>query len=112
MHHDTVQHHDLRNRWQTSNRRYRLPADWARRIAIVRARAHGRCQADHHASGCDGIGTDCDHINPGDDNSLDNLQWLSHECHKAKTARESAQRNHEYKHEREHPVETNPGSLA
>lgn len=36
---------------------------------------------------CNGIGTDCDHIKPGDDNSLDNLQWLSNACHKAKNSK-------------------------
>ena len=63
-----------RSRWNTSHRHDRLPPDWQRIRAEVKARANGRCQAKHHAKGCNGIGTDCDHIIPGDDNSLDNLQ--------------------------------------
>ena len=51
-----------RERWYTSDRRYRLPSDWGRRKAAVRARAHGRCQAASHAPGCNGVGTECDHI--------------------------------------------------
>lgn len=82
-----------RSRWQTSRRHDRLPHDWQLIRAEVKARANGRCQATHHARGCNGIGTDCDHIIPGDDNRLDNLQWLSNACHKAKTARETAARN-------------------
>ena len=100
-----------RSRWQTSHRRDRLPHDWQRIRAAVRARANGRCQAKQHANGCNGIGTDCDHIIPGDDNSLDNLQWLSSACHKAKTARETAARNVWYRESRLHPVEKNPGSI-
>ena len=102
-----------RNRmnWNTSNRRLRLPDDWAARRAAVKARAHGRCEAKLHAKGCNGIGTDCDHIVPGDNHSLDNLQWLSYACHKAKTARESAERNREYKKLRRHPSERHPGLI-
>lgn len=47
------------------------------------------CQAVSHAPGCDGIGTDCDHIKAGDDHRISNLQWLSGPCHKAKTAAEA-----------------------
>lgn len=100
-----------RSRWQTSHRHNRLPKDWQRIRAEVKARASGKCQAEHHVKGCDGIGTDCDHITPGDDNSLDNLQWLSSACHKAKTARETAARNSWYREAKLHPRETNPGQL-
>lgn len=98
--------------WGSSDRRSRLPPDWQRRRAMVRDRAHGRCEAQEHAKGCDGIGTDCDHIVAGDDHSLDNLQWLSHACHKAKTTRESAERNIEYARLRRHPRERHPGLMA
>ena len=98
-----------RSRWQTSHRRDRLPHDWQRIRAAVRARAGSRCQAKRHVNGCNGIGTDCDHIIPGDDNSLDNLQWLSTACHKAKTTRETAARNAWYCESRLHPVEKKSG---
>ncbi len=100
-----------RSRWNTSRRHDRLPCDWQRIRAVVKARAGGRCQAERHARGCNGIGTDCDHIIPGDDNSLDNLQWLSSACHKAKTARETAMRNIRYRKSRLHPIEENPGLI-
>jgi 5-methylcytosine-specific restriction protein A len=98
--------------WNSSDRRFRLPDDWESRRAMVKARAHGRCEARIHAKDCDGIGTDCDHIIPGDNHSLVNLQWLSYACHKAKTARESAERNRRYKRLRKHPNERHPGLIG
>lgn len=75
--------------WATSTRRARLPRDWAKRVATVKRRARGQCQAETHEPECDGIGAQCDHMMPGDNHSLRNLQWLSEPCHRAKTQRES-----------------------
>lgn len=72
--------------WEGSTRKQRLPGDWPIRRGLVRGRAHNMCEARTHHPACDGIGTDCDHVVQGDDHSLDNLQWLSGPCHKAKTA--------------------------
>lgn len=49
------------------------------------------CEAKVHDSKCDGVGAQCDHVTPGDDHSLANLQWLSAACHLAKTLREAQQ---------------------
>ena len=100
-----------RSRWYVSDRRDRLPADWEARRRAVRDRARGLCQATRHAPDCDGVGTDCDHIVQGDDHGLDNLQWLSHACHKAKTERENADRNARRAAMRRHPKEPPPGLL-
>lgn len=97
--------------WYGSDRRDRLPRDWAAIRAMVRERAHNHCQARVHLALCNGIGGDCDHIVPGDDHSLANLQWLNHNCHKLKTSRESAERNARRARQRKHPVEKNPGSF-
>ena len=97
--------------WYGSDRRARLPRDWAAIRAMVRDRAHNHCQARVHSALCNGIGDDCDHIVPGDDHSLANLQWLNHNCHKLKTSRESAERNARRARQRKHPVEKNPGSF-
>ncbi len=43
-----------RSRWNTSLRHDRLPCDWQRIRAVVKARAGGRCQAERHARGCNG----------------------------------------------------------
>ena len=97
--------------WSTSDRRSRLPADWQAIRRRVQVRAHGRCQAQVHAPGCDGRGTECDHIQPGDDHSLTNLQMLSHACHTAKTQAEAAARNRRDAALRKRPAETHPGRL-
>lgn len=95
--------------WSTSDRKERLPDDWPKIRARVKARANGKCEATQHAKKCNGTGTDADHITPGDDHSMNNLQWLSYPCHLSKTAREAAARNRERKAARYRPTEQHPG---
>lgn len=76
--------------WKGSTRRARLPRDWPAIVAAVKARDHGMCRADHHAPGCDGEGTDVDHIVPNDDDRMSNLWLLSRPCHDAKTQADNA----------------------
>lgn len=72
--------------WSTSDRRTRLPSNWPALVAQVERRAKGLCEAKgQHAQGCTGKGSECDHIEQGDDHSLTNLQWLSAPCHARKT---------------------------
>ena len=52
------------------------------------------CQATVHVPECDGYGSQCDHIDRGDDHSLTNLQWLSQPCHTAKTQQEALAGHH------------------
>jgi len=95
--------------WSTSSRRSRLPGDWASLRMLVKERAGGRCEANHHALRCNGVGTDADHIKQGDNHDLSNLQWLSRPCHDAKTARETAARNRQTAALKRRPVEQHPG---
>ena len=97
--------------WTTSTRRDRLPPDWWAIRQRVKRRANGQCEATHHAPGCTGTGTDADHITPGDNHALDNLQWLSTACHRAKTAAETAARNQARAAQRRRPHERHPGAL-
>lgn len=78
---------------QYSTRRSRLPADWPKLRAQVKKRAGGRCEAGTHEPNCDGTGVQCDHVVAGDNHSLTNLQWLSKQCHQAKSNRENRARN-------------------
>lgn len=98
--------------WSTSDRRARLPSNWSQLCREVKARAQGKCEATHHDPRCDGVGTDADHIIPGDHHDLANLQWLSSPCHRAKTARESAQRNRQAATLKRRPREPHPGRTA
>lgn len=97
--------------WATSTRAARLPADWPARREAVRRRAGGRCEAAVHAPGCTGVGAECDHKRRGDDHSLENLQWLSVACHKAKTMEEVAEANRARAAMRLRPAERHPGLL-
>lgn len=100
-----------RGPWAGSTRRARLPDDWPQRVRQIKARDRGQCQATDHAPRCDGRGTDVDHIEPGDDHSLENLQLLSRACHVAKTARETAERNRTKVTGRKRP-ERHPGTIG
>jgi hypothetical protein len=94
-------------RWANSNRRAELPSNWDQLRRFVERRAGGLCQAVEHVLGCDGIGTDCDHIGDRDDHSPDNLQWLSVPCHRAKTREQSARYFARARRQPErHPTET------
>lgn len=97
--------------WSTSDRRARLPADWAAIRRAVKRRANGRCEAEQHHPDCDGIGTDADHKTAGDNHSLENLQWLSKPCHWAKTKRENAARNKQQAALKRRPAEQHPGRI-
>lgn len=90
--------------WSTSDRRDRLPDDWPQRVAAVKRRAKGRCEATHHAPDCNGRGRDVDHVMQGDDHSLANLQLLSRPCHERKTRLDNG-----YQASVKAPVERHPG---
>lgn len=72
--------------WSTSNRRERLPENWpALRKQVFRIK--GRLCALRYA-GCQTEATEVDHITPGDDHSLGNLQPACASCHAQKSALE------------------------
>jgi 5-methylcytosine-specific restriction protein A len=96
--------------WQGSTRLVRLPKDWQRRRQAVIRRDGGRCRR------CGAPGArDVDHIRPGDDHSLANLQLLCCRCHLPKSAREgstaaaTARRARHLTHAR--PPEPHPGTI-
>ena len=96
--------------WSGSTRRARLPSDWPKRRARVKARAKGMCEAKVHEPECSGEGAECDHIVHGDDHSLSNLQWLSGPCHKAKTLAEAGDALRGRRDAAKLPTERHPGA--
>lgn len=79
--------------WAGSTRRRRLPPDWERRRRSVLAR-DPTCQDGRTCQGL-ALSREVDHIQPGDDHSLTNLQGICVDCHQAKTQAEAMMaRNH------------------
>ncbi|KOV10358.1 HNH endonuclease [Streptomyces sp. XY431] len=75
--------------WSGSTRRERLPSDWPTRRQVVLRRDAWRCVAvTRDGDRCTEAATDVDHIRPGDDHSLDNLQALCRWHHGRKSAYE------------------------
>lgn len=73
--------------WAASTRRQRLPKDWQKRVRQVKRRDRNTCQA----CGKPAPDGDVDHIVPGDNHDLANLQLLcagKTGCHAAKTKAE------------------------
>lgn len=107
--------------WATSDRKARLPRDWAQRVAATRARASGQCEAiaepryrrrtKDAEPRCPEAGRDCDHITAGDNHALENLQWLCAAHHRSKTAAEAAAALRARAALARHPREKHPGLL-
>lgn len=102
--------------WAGSDRRDRLPDDWPQRVAETRARAGGQCEWKMSGRNggrfrCTAPGTDCDHINPGDDHSAENRQWLCGRHHKSKTAAEGNTAKAAIKAKGTRPPEQHPGLI-
>ncbi len=100
--------------WDTSRRRDQLPPDWAQLRKQVFARANHRCEhADSTGQRCQSRATDCDHIQRGNDHTLDNLQGLCRTHHAEKTARESREaQTARYTTAKKRDPEPHPGILT
>ena len=97
--------------WDTSDRRHRLPPNWAATVRRIKQRDHGLCQAVAHHPACNGIGTEVDHIVAGDNHDDSNLQLLSRECHAEKTIRDNRDLRARRTAERCAPREPHPGTI-
>lgn len=75
--------------WESSDRKSELPQDWALRRMRVLRRDSYRCQArDSTGRACGEWANQCDHIEPGNNHDLDNLQALCAWHHARKSSRE------------------------
>jgi 5-methylcytosine-specific restriction endonuclease McrA len=71
-----------------------------------------RCEWVEDGFRCHNAATDVDHIIPGDDSSLSNLQGLCNPHHLTKTGRENAAARAEIKKLGRLPEEPQPGLIA
>lgn len=98
--------------WETSRRRAELPPDWQlRRIRVLRRDGY-RCQArDSRGITCGRPANQVDHIQPGRDDTLENLQALCrwHHAHKSSAEGNAARRR---PRQRNDDHETHPGLIA
>lgn len=101
--------------WSNSTRRDRLPEDWLKRRGKVLKRDNFRCRG-RLPSGrrCGAYANQVDHIRPGDDHSMENLQSLCEDCHAKKSSSEGGQARAAKRREiknRFRRVEEHPGLL-
>ena len=79
----------MATQWQGSNRRDRLPANWNTLRQRVHRRDGSRCKVYlSDGTQCNAPAVDVDHIQRGDDHSLENLRCICDYHHKAKSAQE------------------------
>ena len=97
--------------WQGSDRRSRLPNDWAKRVAIVKERDGYTCVQHDDGVRCARKGTDVDHIMRGDNHAYSNLQLLCAEHHTMKTVQEAAEARREAAKRYSYPKQRHPGML-
>lgn len=72
----------MTGKWEGSDRKSRLPDDWAKRRIRVLRRDGYRCHE------CGAPANQVDHIIPGDDHDLDNLRALCRRHHALKSSAE------------------------
>lgn len=96
--------------WATSNRLERLPDDWPVIQDAVLKDADWKCQIKDE--GCLGVGTEADHIIPGDDHSRSNLQAACKSCHGRKSAREGNNARARLRRLSKRPRPKHPGSAG
>lgn len=78
--------------WRNSDRRSRLPANWASIRREVLRRDGNRCTWREHGDRCaTTTGLEVDHIRRGDDHSPANLRTLCSLHHASKSAQEGAE---------------------
>lgn len=80
-----------REAWAGSNRRKRLPSNWHAIRQRVLRRDWQICYL------CGSPANEVDHINPGDDHSMENLAAICTNCHRKKSSREGNAARHRKK---------------
>lgn len=94
--------------WAGSTRRYRLPSNWYTELVPETFEVYGdTC----HWCGKPGA-NQVDHVNPGDDHSLENRRPIHADCHQTKSSIEGGRAAQARKPRRQRPPEPHPGLLT
>ncbi|GGO42316.1 hypothetical protein GCM10012287_02900 [Streptomyces daqingensis] len=98
--------------WAGSDRKARLPSNWAKlRLRVLRRDGHRCVHTFSRGQRCIADATDVDHIKAGDDHSLSNLQSLCREHHKLKTQQEAQEGKRRADARARYPEAKHPGLL-
>lgn len=95
--------------WADSTRRDQLPDDWPALRRAVLERDGYRCRWDEDGPRCGHPANQVDHIEPGDDHRLTNLQALCQHHHGIKSSREGNAARWAVRRQR--PAERHPGLI-
>lgn len=93
--------------WSSSDRRSRLPGNWAALRQSILKRDGYLCQIN--GPGCTRLATEVDHITHGDNHHPSNLQATCTRCHAAKTLAEAKQAQAAIRDKGRRPQEPHPG---
>jgi 5-methylcytosine-specific restriction enzyme A len=78
--------------WANSDRRQRLPDNWPSIVRRIKRRDGNQCrEIMPNGVRCPEVGTDVDHVIPGDDHRDSNLRLLCEWHHQRKSSREGGQ---------------------
>ena len=105
--------------WDSSDRRQRLPDNWPSLVSATRKRARAtsklgidQCQKRLPSGArCPRVGTDVDHIRPGDAHSLGNLRLLCGHHHDQKSSDEGRAGRAALRKSKYRPSEDHPGTV-
>ncbi len=98
--------------WADSDRRSRLPDNWAELVRAVKKRDEGRCKwILSSGKRCPRAGVDVDHRRRGDDHRMSNLALLCEHHHDRKTAWEAHEAKRTIKASRFRSPEGHPGAV-
>jgi 5-methylcytosine-specific restriction protein A len=95
--------------WHGSDRHARLPSNWPTLATQVWKRDQSTCQHCHKKLTRGTREGEVDHIEPGDNHHLTNLQLLCHDCHSTKTTSEATHARQHQQASRLRPPEQHPG---
>lgn len=98
--------------WEGSDRKDRLPANWAQLRALALSLCGYRCTVISGHRRCGRRATEVDHFLAGDDHRIENLRGICTHHHRKKSSAEGHAAKAAIKSKRTRPPEAHPGDLS